>query len=417
MFNNLLDTIGFVGEADKEVGDAMQLELERQQRNIELIASENIVSPAVMAAMGSVLTNKYAEGYPAKRYYGGCQCVDIVENITIERAKKLFGAEHANVQPHSGAQANLAVYFALLNPGDTVLGMSLAHGGHLTHGSPVNMSGKYFNFIPYTVNDDSHRINYDKVEALALEHKPKMIVAGASAYPRVIDFARLSEIAKKVGAYFMVDMAHIAGLVAAGVHPSPVPYADVVTTTTHKTLRGPRGGLILCKEEFAKAIDKAIFPGTQGGPLMHIIAAKAVCLGEALSDEFKAYQTKVASNAAALAQALVRQGFDLVSGGTDNHLMLVDLRKVGITGKELEHRLDEVYITVNKNAIPNDPQSPFITSGIRIGTPAVTTRGFGSAEMEQIARFIYLAATDFEAKADEIRAGVNELCAKFPLYE
>ncbi len=417
MFNNLLDTIGFVGEADKEVSDAMRLELERQKRNIELIASENIVSPAVMAAMGSVLTNKYAEGYPAKRYYGGCQCVDIVENIAIERAKKLFGAEYANVQPHSGAQANLAVYFALLNPGDTVLGMSLAHGGHLTHGSPVNMSGKYYNFIPYTVDDDTHRINYDKVLALATEHKPKMIVAGASAYPRVIDFARLSEIAKKVGAYFMVDMAHIAGLVAAGVHPSPVPYADVVTTTTHKTLRGPRGGMILCKQELGKAIDKAIFPGTQGGPLMHIIAAKAVCLGEALSDEFKAYQTKVASNAAALAQALVKQGFDLVSGGTDNHLMLVDLRKVGITGKELEHRLDEVYITVNKNAIPNDPQSPFITSGVRIGTPAVTTRGFGAAEMEQIARFIYLASTDFEAKADEIRAGVNALCAKFPLYE
>lgn len=417
MFNNLLDTIGFVGEADKEVSDAMRLELERQKRNIELIASENIVSPAVMAAMGSVLTNKYAEGYPAKRYYGGCQCVDIVENIAIERAKKLFGAEYANVQPHSGAQANLAVYFALLNPGDTVLGMSLAHGGHLTHGSPVNMSGKYYNFIPYTVDDDTHRINYDKVLALATEHKPKMIVAGASAYPRVIDFARLSEIAKKVGAYFMVDMAHIAGLVAAGVHPSPVPYADVVTTTTHKTLRGPRGGMILCKQELGKAIDKAIFPGTQGGPLMHIIAAKAVCLGEALSDEFKAYQTKVASNAAALAQALVKQGFDLVSGGTDNHLMLVDLRKVGITGKELEHRLDEVYITVNKNAIPNDPQSPFITSGVRIGTPAVTTRGFGVAEMEQIARFIYLASTDFEAKADEIRAGVNALCAKFPLYE
>ncbi len=417
MFNNLLDTIGFVGEADKEVSDAMRLELERQKRNIELIASENIVSPAVMAAMGSVLTNKYAEGYPAKRYYGGCQCVDIVENIAIERAKKLFGAEYANVQPHSGAQANLAVYFALLNPGDTVLGMSLAHGGHLTHGSPVNMSGKYYNFIPYTVDDDTHRINYDKVLALATEHKPKMIVAGASAYPRVIDFARLSEIAKKVGAYFMVDMAHIAGLVAAGVHPSPVPYADVVTTTTHKTLRGPRGGMILCKQELGKAIDKAIFPGTQGGPLMHIIAAKAVCLGEALSDEFKAYQTKVASNAAALAQALVKQGFDLVSGGTDNHLMLVDLRKIGITGKELEHRLDEVYITVNKNAIPNDPQSPFITSGVRIGTPAVTTRGFGVAEMEQIARFIYLASTDFEAKADEIRAGVNALCAKFPLYE
>ncbi len=417
MFKNLMDTIGFVAEADKAVGDAMKLELERQQRNIELIASENIVSPAVMAAMGSVLTNKYAEGYPSKRYYGGCQCVDIVEDIARDRAKELFGAQHANVQPHSGAQANLAVYFALLNAGDTVLGMNLAHGGHLTHGSPVNLSGKYYNFVPYGVDDVTHRIDYDKVRELAEEHKPKMIVAGASAYPRVIDFERLSQIAKDVGAYFMVDMAHIAGLVAAGVHPSPVPYADIVTTTTHKTLRGPRGGMILCREELAKAIDKAIFPGTQGGPLMHVIAAKAVCLGEALTDEFKSYQKSVAENAKTLAAALIGRGLDLVSGGTDNHLMLVDLRKAGITGKELEKRLDEVYITVNKNAIPNDPQSPFITSGIRIGTPAVTTRGFGAPEMERIAEFIWLTATDFEAKSDDIRAGVNELCAKFPLYK
>ena len=417
MYNNLMNTIGFVKGVDKAVGDAMELELKRQKRNIELIASENIVSPGVMAAMGSVLTNKYAEGYPGKRYYGGCQCVDIVEDIARERAKELFGAEHANVQPHSGAQANLAVYFALLNPGDTVLGMNLAHGGHLTHGSPVNLSGKYYNFIPYGVDDVTHVIDYDKVEALAVEHKPKMLVAGASAYPRVIDFPRLAEIAKKVGAYFMVDMAHIAGLVAAGVHPSPVPYADIVTTTTHKTLRGPRGGMILCREELAKQIDKAIFPGTQGGPLMHVIAAKAVCFGEALSDDFKVYQQNIVNNAKALAGALMKQGFDLVSGGTDNHLMLLDLRSVHVTGKELEKHLDEVYITVNKNAIPNDPQNPFITSGIRVGTPAVTTRGFGIPEMEKIAEYIYLAATDFEAKADYIRAGVDELCSKFPLYE
>ncbi len=417
MYNNLMDSIGFVKGFDKAVGDAMELELRRQKRNIELIASENIVSPAVMAAMGSVLTNKYAEGYPGKRYYGGCECVDVVEEIARDRAKQLFGAEHANVQPHSGAQANLAVYFALLNPGDTVLGMNLAHGGHLTHGSPVNLSGKYYNFVPYGVDDVTHRIDYDKVEALALEHKPRMIVAGASAYPRVIDFARLSEVAKKAGAYFMVDMAHIAGLVAAGLHPSPVPYADVVTTTTHKTLRGPRGGMILCREEYAKAIDKAIFPGTQGGPLMHVIAGKAVCFGEALSDDFKAYQKNVVTNAQALAAALTKRGIDLVSGGTDNHLMLVDLRSVGVTGKELEKHLDEVYITVNKNAIPNDPQSPFITSGIRVGTPAVTTRGFGAPEMERIAEYIHLTATDFDAKADYIREGVVDLCAKFPLYE
>ncbi len=417
MYNDIMDTIGFVADSDPDVGEAMKKELARQRRNLELIASENLVSPAVMAAMGSVLTNKYAEGYPGKRYYGGCECVDIVENIAIERAKKLFGAGFANVQPHSGAQANTAVYFALLEPGDTVLGMSLAHGGHLTHGSPVNISGKYFNFVSYGLGDDE-TIDYDKVEALAKENKPKLIVAGASAYPRIIDFPKLRAIADEVGAYLMVDMAHIAGLVAAGVHPSPVPYADITTTTTHKTLRGPRGGLILTNsEELAKKINKAVFPGTQGGPLMHVIAAKAVCLGEALKPEFKEYGKKVVENAQALAKGLVQRGFDLVSGGTDNHLMLVDLRPFDITGKELEHRLDEVYITVNKNAIPNDPQSPFITSGVRIGTPAVTSRGLGTAEMEKIAEFIYLTAKDFENKADEIRAGVNEICGKYPLYE
>lgn len=417
MFQDLMDTIGFVEGYDQEVGEAMQAELIRQRRNIELIASENIVSPAVMAAMGSVLTNKYAEGYPGKRYYGGCQCVDVVEQIAIDRAKKLFGAEHANVQPHSGAQANMAVYFALLQPGDTVLGMSLAHGGHLTHGSPVNMSGKYFNFVSYGVEDDTQVIDYDKVRALANEVKPKMIVAGASAYPRAINFEELGKIAKEVGAYLMVDMAHIAGLVAAGLHQSPVPYADVVTTTTHKTLRGPRGGLILCKEEYAKAIDKAIFPGTQGGPLMHIIAAKAVCLGEALKPSFKVYAQTVIDNAAALAKGLMDYGFDLVSGGTDNHLMLVDTRNFHITGKELERRLDEVYITVNKNAIPNDPEKPFVTSGIRIGTPAVTSRGMQPEDMAVIAECIYLAASDFENKADEIRAKIIALGDKYPLYE
>ena len=417
MYNDIMDTIGFVANADPEVGEGMKKELARQRRNLELIASENLVSPAVMAAMGSVLTNKYAEGYPGKRYYGGCECVDIVENIAIERAKKLFGAGFANVQAHSGAQANTAVYFALLEPGDTVLGMSLAHGGHLTHGSPVNLSGKYFNFVSYGLGDDE-TIDYNKVEALAKEHKPKLIVAGASAYPRIIDFPRLREIADSVGAYLMVDMAHIAGLVAAGVHPSPVPYAHITTTTTHKTLRGPRGGLILTNdEELAKKINKAVFPGIQGGPLMHVIAAKAVCFGEALKPEFKEYGKKIVANAQALAKGLVSRGFDLVSGGTDNHLMLVDLRPFDITGKELEHRLDEVYITVNKNAIPNDPQSPFITSGVRIGTPAVTSRGLGTDDMEKIAEFIYLTAKDFENKADEIRAGVNEICAKYPLYE
>ncbi|MBQ5315059.1 MAG: serine hydroxymethyltransferase [Oscillospiraceae bacterium] len=418
MYENIMDTIGFVAECDKEVGEAMKSELARQKRNLELIASENLVSPAVMAAMGSVLTNKYAEGYPNKRYYGGCECVDVVESIAIDRACKLFGAKFANVQPHSGAQANTAVYFALLQPGDTVLGMSLADGGHLTHGSPVNLSGKYFNFVSYGLDDETEMINYDTVQKLADEHKPKLIVAGASAYPRAIDFERLSQIAKSVGAYLMVDMAHIAGLVAAGQHQSPVPYADIVTTTTHKTLRGPRGGLILTNsEELAKKINSAIFPGTQGGPLMHTIAGKAVCFGEALKPEFKDYGKRVVENAKALADGLLKRGFNLVSGGTDNHLMLVDLRPFNITGKELEHRLDEVYITVNKNAIHNDPEKPFVTSGIRIGTPAVTTRGLGVEEMEKIAEYIYLCATDFENKADEIRAGVNEICAKFPLYE
>ncbi len=417
MFNNMMDTIGFVKSADPQLGEAMEKELFRQRRNLELIASENIVSPAVMAAMGSVLTNKYAEGYPGKRYYGGCEYVDVVENIAIERAKELFGAEHVNVQPHSGAQANTAVYFALLEPGDTVLGMNLAHGGHLTHGSPVNISGKYYNFIPYGVDDHTHRIDYDKVRALALENKPKMIVAGASAYPRAIDFEKLSEIAKECGAYLMVDMAHIAGLVAAGLHQSPVPYADIVTTTTHKTLRGPRGGMIMCKAELAAKINKAVFPGTQGGPLMHTIAAKAVCFGEALKPEFKMYQQTIVDNAQALAKGLMTRGFELVSGGTDNHLMLVDLRNFDLTGKELEKRLDEVYITANKNAIPNDPQSPFVTSGVRIGTPAVTSRGLQPADMEKIAEFIYLTATDFENSCDSIRAGVEELCKKYPLYE
>ncbi|MDE6427179.1 MAG: serine hydroxymethyltransferase [Ruminococcus sp.] len=418
MYNDLMDSIGFVSQYDSEVGEAMAQELARQQRNLELIASENIVSPAVMAAMGSVLTNKYAEGYSGKRYYGGCQCVDVVENIAIERAKELFGAKFANVQAHSGAQANTAAYFAVLKPGDTVLGMSLADGGHLTHGSPVNLSGKYFNFVSYGLDDETEVINYDTVQKLAEEHQPKLIVAGASAYPRAIDFKRLSEIAKSVGALFMVDMAHIAGLVAAGVHESPVPYADITTTTTHKTLRGPRGGLILTNDEaLAKKINSAIFPGTQGGPLMHTIAAKAVCFGEALKPEFKEYQRKIVENAKALSEGLLKRGFNLVSGGTDNHLMLVDLRPFNITGKELEHRLDEVYITVNKNAIHNDPEKPFVTSGIRIGTPAVTTRGLGVEEMEKIAEYIYLCATDFENKADEIRAGVNAICEKYPLYK
>ncbi|MEM0529708.1 MAG: serine hydroxymethyltransferase [Candidatus Pararuminococcus gallinarum] len=418
MYNNMMDTIGFVSASDPEVGKAMSNELMRQRRNLELIASENIVSPAVMAAMGSVLTNKYAEGYPGKRYYGGCVYVDDVERIAIDRACKLFGAKFANVQPHSGAQANEAVYFALLNPGDTVLGMSLADGGHLTHGSPVNISGKYYKFVSYGVSPETQMIDYEEVRRLALEHRPKLIVAGASAYPRFIDFERFSQIAKECGAYLMVDMAHIAGLVAAGLHQSPVPYADVTTTTTHKTLRGPRGGLILTNdEELAKKINKAIFPGLQGGPLMHIIASKAVCFGEALKPEFKAYQQQVVRNARALADGLIEHGFHLVSGSTDNHLMLVDLQNMNITGKELEHRLDEVYITVNKNAVPNDPQSPFVTSGVRIGTPAVTSRGLKEEDMKVIADMIYLAATDFENQADNIRKTVEGLCAKYPLYE
>lgn len=401
---------------DPEVYAACDEELHRQQHNIELIASENIVSKAVLLAAGTVLTNKYAEGYPGHRYYGGCYAVDQVENIARDRAKKLFGAEYANVQPHSGANANLAVFFALLQPGDTVMGMNLSHGGHLSHGSPANISGKYFNIVPYGVNEETGRIDYDEMRRIALECHPKMIIAGASAYARVIDFARCREIADEVGAYLMVDMAHIAGLVAAGLHPSPVPYADVVTTTTHKTLRGPRGGLILCRESLGKQIDKAVFPGTQGGPLMHIIAAKAVALGEALTDEFKAYQQQIVKNASALANDLMQRGFDIVSGGTDNHLMLLDLRKFDITGKELEKRLDEVHITANKNTIPNDPQSPFVTSGLRIGTPAVTSRGFCEAEMEKIAQWIYDIATDFDANRDRVSAEVMALCKQFPIY-
>ena len=415
MFEKVLDSISLIRETDAEVADAMSLELARQKRNIELIASENIVSPAVLAAMGSVLTNKYAEGYPAKRYYGGCECVDIVENIAIERAKQLFGAEHVNVQPHSGSQANFAVYNAFLKPGDTVLGMSLDCGGHLTHGSPANLSGKLYNFVPYGVTEDGF-IDYDELERLAVEVKPKLIVAGASAYPRVIDFRRIGKIAKLAGALFMVDMAHIAGLIAADCHDSPVPFADFVTTTTHKTLRGPRGGMILCKEEYAKDIDKAIFPGSQGGPLMHVIAGKAVCFGEALKPEFKAYQQQIVKNAKALADALLAKGFNLVSGGTDNHLMLVDLRPFSITGKELEKRLDEVFITVNKNAIPNDPEKFFVTSGVRIGTAAVTSRGMVEEDMVKIAELIHLAATDFENSADYIRAEVNKICEKYPIY-
>ena len=406
----------FIKSADPELGAAIEAEYARQNRNIELIASENVVSSPVMAAMGTVLTNKYAEGYPGKRYYGGCEEVDVAENIARERACKLFGAEHANVQPHSGSQANTAVYVALLKAGDTVMGMNLNDGGHLTHGSPVNISGLYYNFVSYGVDEKTHRIDYDQVEKIALECKPKLIVAGASAYPRVIDFQRFREIADKVGAYLMVDMAHIAGLVAAGLHPTPVGIADVVTTTTHKTLRGPRGGLILCREELAKAIDKAIFPGIQGGPLMHVIASKAVCFGEALKDEFKAYAQRVVDNAKVLADALLAEGFDLVSGGTDNHLMLLDLRSMNLTGKDFEKRLDQVYITANKNSIPFDPQSHFVTSGLRIGTPAVTSRGFGAEEMKMIARFLADTAKDFEGTADKTRKAVSELCAKYPLY-
>ena len=409
------DSVALLKKYDPEIGAVVEEELERQRGGLELIASENVVSEAVMLAMGSPLTNKYAEGYPGKRYYGGCYVVDKAELIAIERAKKLFGADHVNVQPHSGAQANMAVYFALLNVGDTVLGMSLACGGHLTHGSSVNMSGKNYNFIPYGV-DDNGILDYDELERLTKEHHPKLIVAGASAYPRVIDFERIGKIAHENGALFMVDMAHIAGLVAAGLHPSPVPYADVVTTTTHKTLRGPRGGMIMCREEFAKAIDKAIFPGTQGGPLMHVIAAKAVSFGEALTPEFREYQRRIVDNAKTLADGLLDEGFNLVSGGTDNHLMLCDLRPFDITGKEFEHRLDDVLITVNKNAIPNDPQSPFITSGVRIGTPAVTSRGLDENDMKTLAHLIGLAAKDFSSSREHIREEVKKLCAAHPIY-
>ena len=412
------EMIAKIGKTDAEIAAAIQAEFDRQQDGLELIASENVVSEAVMCAMGSVLTNKYAEGYPGKRYYGGCSCVDVAETIAIERAKKLFGAAYANVQAHSGAQANTAVYFALLQPGDTVMGMSLAHGGHLTHGSPVNISGMYYNFVPYELNPETEYIDMEQYEKLAKQHKPKLIVAGASAYPRTIDFKAMAEIAHSVGAYFMVDMAHIAGLVAAGEHPSPVPYADVVTTTTHKTLRGPRGGLILTNdEELAKKINKAIFPGIQGGPLMHIIAAKAVCFGEALTPEFKAYQHSIVENASVLAKGLLAEGFDLVSGGTDNHLMLVDLRPMRITGKEFEARLDAVHITVNKNAIPNDPEKPFVTSGVRVGTPAVTSRGLGVEDMKTIAKLFGMVAKDFEGTADSVRATVADICKKYPLYK
>ncbi len=415
MVNEIME---FITRFDPEVGQAIESEAARQRRNLELIASENIVSEAVMMAMGTVLTNKYAEGYSGKRYYGGCQCVDVVETLAIERAKKLFGCDYANVQPHSGAQANMAVFVAMLKPGDTVMGMNLDHGGHLTHGSPVNFSGLYFNIVPYGVNDEGY-IDYDELERLAVETKPKLIVAGASAYARTIDFKRFREVADKAGAYLMVDMAHIAGLVAAGVHPSPIPYADVVTTTTHKTLRGPRGGMILANKEAAEKFNfnKAIFPGTQGGPLEHVIAAKAVCFGEALKPEFKAYQEQVVKNAAALARALENQGFKILTGGTDNHLMLVDLRGMDISGKELQNKCDEVYITLNKNTVPNDPRSPFVTSGVRIGTPAVTSRGLKEADMEKIAECIWLAATDFDGKADYIREEVTKICDAYPIYK
>ena len=412
------EVMDLIAAYDGEVGAAIRAEYDRQSRNLELIASENIVSEPVMMAMGTVLTNKYAEGYPGKRYYGGCQYVDVVESIAIERAKKLFGCDYANVQPHSGAQANMAVFIAMLKPGDTVMGMNLDQGGHLTHGSPVNFSGMYFNIVSYGVNSEGF-IDYDEVEKLAMESRPKLIIAGASAYGRTIDFKRFLEIADKTGAYLMVDMAHIAGLVAAGLHPSPIPYADVVTTTTHKTLRGPRGGMILANKEAAEKFNfnKAIFPGTQGGPLEHVIAAKAVCLGEALKPEFKAYQEQVVKNAKALAAALQKQGFQVLTGGTDNHLMLVDLRNMEISGKDLQNRCDEVYITLNKNAVPGDPRSPFVTSGVRIGTPAVTTRGLVESDMEKIAELIWLAATDFEAKADYIREEVTKICDRYPIYQ
>lgn len=412
------EVMKFLTEYDNEVGSLIEKECARQRRNLELIASENIVSEAVMMAMGTVLTNKYAEGYPGKRYYGGCENVDVIENLAIERAKKLFGCDYANVQPHSGAQANMAVFIAMLKPGDTVMGMNLDHGGHLTHGSPVNFSGLYFNIVPYGVNDEGY-IDYDELEKKAMEAKPKLIIAGASAYCRTIDFKRFREVADKCGAYLMVDMAHIAGLVAAGLHPSPIPYADVVTTTTHKTLRGPRGGMILANKEANEKFNfnKAIFPGSQGGPLEHVIAAKAICFGEALKPEFKAYQEQVVKNAAALAAALQKEGFKVLTGGTDNHLMLLDLRGMDISGKELQNRCDEVYITLNKNTVPNDPRSPFVTSGVRIGTPAVTTRGLVESDMSDVAHCIWLAATDFENKADEIRGVVEGICKKYPIYE
>ena len=412
------EVMKFIAEYDSEVGAAIEAEAARQRRNLELIASENIVSEAVMLAMGTVLTNKYAEGYPGKRYYGGCECVDVVENLAIERAKKLFGCDYANVQPHSGAQANMAAFIAMLKPGDTVMGMNLNHGGHLTHGSPVNFSGLYFNIVPYGVNDEGF-IDYDELEKKAMETHPKLIIAGASAYGRTIDFKRFREIADKAGSYLMVDMAHIAGLVAAGLHPSPIPYADVVTTTTHKTLRGPRGGLILANKEAAEKFNfnKAIFPGSQGGPLEHVIAGKAICFGEALKPEFKAYQEQVIKNAKALAAALQKQGFKVLTGGTDNHLMLLDLRDMEISGKQLQNRCDEVYITLNKNTVPNDPRSPFVTSGVRIGTPAVTSRGLVESDMEIIAKLIWQAATDFDNKADEIRKAVTEICGRYPLYQ
>ena len=412
------EVMKFIAEYDSEVGAAIEAEAARQRRNLELIASENIVSEAVMLAMGTVLTNKYAEGYPGKRYYGGCECVDVVENLAIERAKKLFGCDYANVQPHSGAQANMAAFIAMLKPGDTVMGMNLNHGGHLTHGSPVNFSGLYFNIVPYSVNDEGF-IDYDELEKKAMETHPKLIIAGASAYGRTIDFKRFREIADKAGSYLMVDMAHIAGLVAAGLHPSPIPYADVVTTTTHKTLRGPRGGLILANKEAAEKFNfnKAIFPGSQGGPLEHVIAGKAICFGEALKPEFKAYQEQVIKNAKALAAALQKQGFKVLTGGTDNHLMLLDLRDMEISGKQLQNRCDEVYITLNKNTVPNDPRSPFVTSGVRIGTPAVTSRGLVESDMEIIAKLIWQAATDFDNKADEIRKAVTEICGRYPIYQ
>ena len=407
-----------LAQADGEVGGAILKEYERQSRNLELIASENIVSEAAMLAMGSVLTNKYAEGYPGKRYYGGCENVDVIENLAIERAKELFGCDYVNVQPHSGAQANMAVQFAVLQPGDTIMGMNLDQGGHLTHGSPVNMSGKYFHVVPYGVDENGY-LDYDEMRRLALECKPKMIIAGASAYARTIDFKKFREVADEVGAVLMVDMAHIAGLVAAGLHPSPIPYADVVTTTTHKTLRGPRGGMLLANKEAAEKFNfnKAIFPGIQGGPLMHVIAGKAICLGEALKPEFKAYQEQVVKNAKALSAALIDEGFDILTGGTDNHLMLVDLRNMDISGKELQNRCDEAYITLNKNTVPNDPRSPFVTSGVRIGTPAVTTRGMVESDMKEIAHLIHMVATDYDAKADEVREQVRAICGAHPIYQ